>query len=368
MRLLEFNTLLRVQTRNAVPNLGGIMKLGSLTALLLVSAIFIPPLANAGGGRSIRSDNPGKACDAFDWVPLHDDPYLDIDGNIDGLRDLATFFQPGTVVTGDTQYVCGPSQPLATVWADDSEQLPNPASKPDPNNNNAPTLGQLTARSGVMFEWANTGASPPLDFSLAPDVEVIVWSLRSGTKLPTGALELELDNWCGDSPFFTEGAQTPPNASSSLSWNGNLYTASCSSFTAPDSTAATDLILNSSGVLLGYVDGSDNMHLTANAPGWTQSLRTTTSLSVSPNPATTASNIVIEGAVANLPGAARSLGAITFYNGSTRLGSAAVDTAGVASITKQLSAGVYTITAVYGGDTKHAASTSAAQTLTVNTP
>ncbi len=342
------------------------MKLGSLTALLLASAILIPSIATAG--RTIRSDNPGNSCDAFEWGPIHEDPYFVLNGNTDDGRDLASFFQPGTVTTGDQMFVCGPHDPLATVWANDPEQAPNPASKPDPNTGK-PTIPALTAKSGVMYEWANTGASPPLNFLLAPDVEVMVWILHSSSRLPAGALELELDNWCGESPYFTDGAQVPPSTTSSITWNGNVYTADCASFTATNSTSATDLVLNSYGVLISYVDASNNLHPFPKAPGWTQSLFTTTTLAVSPNPALAGSPIVFEGAVAALPGASPSTGKLTFYNnGTTVLGSGVIDSAGVASVSTTLGAGVYSVTAAYGGDTTHAASTSVAQTLTVNTP
>jgi hypothetical protein len=338
------------------------MKLRFFASLGLVLALLGPHVASAG--RTIRSDNPGKVCDAFDWVTLRADPYIPINGDTDSQHDLPTFFNPGTVTTGDQIVVCHPTLSLAQVWAADPEQAPNPASKPDPNTG-VSTIPALEAKSAVMYEWVNLGASPPLEFTLAPDVEVIVWTLKSSNILPSGAFELELDNWCGLSPFFTTGTQDPPNASSSITWNGNTYTASCASFTSPDSTSATDLLLNGSGVLLGYVDANNSRHLTGNAPGWTLSLSTATALDLTPNPVASGAPFTMQAAVAALPRASIPAGKVTFYNGSSAIGTVSLNSAGIAALKSSLSTGTYSISAAYAGDATHAASTSAAQSLTV---
>jgi hypothetical protein len=337
------------------------MKLRLLAVLGLGLVLLVPLVASAG--RTIRSDNPGHLCDLEDWQALAVDPYIPVNGNTDSAQDLATFFNPGTVTTGDKIVVCHPRLTPREVWAADTEQAPNPASKPDPDTG-APTLPALEARTAVMYEWVNQGASPPLDFPLAPDVEVIVWTLRSSPFF-SGSFEVELDNWCGLSPFFTSGTQDPPNASSSFNWNGNKYTASCASFSGPDSTSATDLLLNGSGVLLGYVDADGNRHLTGKAPGWRLSLYTATALAVGPNPVASGAPFTIQGAVSALAGASIPTGTVTFYNGSSAIGTGSLNSAGVAALTSTLSTGTYSISAAYAGDVTHAASTSAAQSLTV---
>jgi hypothetical protein len=341
------------------------MKPSSLTYLLLAAAILLPGVASAQ--RTIRSDNPGQYCDAFKWGNLSQDPYVPLNGNSDALKDLATFFDPGTVTTGDTIVACAPRATLATVWADASDQAPNPASKPDPDTN-VPTIAALTAKGAVMYAWSNNSSA--VKFAHAPDVEVIVWTLRASQILPEPAFEVELDNWCGLSPYFTNGSQSqvPPNATSSITWNGNVYTASCASFTTPNSTSATDLLLNSSGVLLGYIDASNTRHVTGKAPGWTLGLLTTTALAVSPDPATADSPVAIQGAVAGLPGGPAPTGTIKFYNnGTTELGSGTLNSAGIAVFNATtLGTGNYSVTATYSGDANHAGSTSPAQALTVN--
>lgn len=58
-------------------------------------------------------------------------------------------------------------------------------------------------------------------------------------------------------------------------------------------------------------------------------------------------------------------GTVTFKNGTTVIGTATLDSNGVATLPLNLPTGTYTITAVYGGDASHAGSTS--QPITVST-
>lgn len=245
------------------------MKLRTGMVLLLVAAVAIPGTAMAQR-RGVRTDNPGAICDMQHWSGLYEDPYMLVNGNIDGKYKLSTFMKPGTVTTGDTIHVCSPRPLLSKIWATfDPGQPPNPASQPD--DTGQPTNVALTARGAIMYEWVNEGASPPLEFLQPPDVEVIVWTLPTSTQLPDGAYELELDNWCGLSPYYTEGTQVAPHTNSSFNWGDFSYSAACAGFTA--NTSATDLVLNSSGALIGYLDASNTLHFSSTAPGWTITAR-----------------------------------------------------------------------------------------------
>src|SRR5271165_4976318 len=178
------------------------MNIRSLVFILCVSATLIPGIASAS--RGIRIDNPGALCAIAHWGTLPEDPYMTLDGNDNEKETLASFFEPGTVTTGDKVAVCTPKEPLSKIWATDaSADPPNPASSPDPNTG-LPTIAALTAKTAILYDWANQGASPPLDFLLAPDAEVIVWIIPPG-KTFIGAFELELDNWCSPAPAFTSG-------------------------------------------------------------------------------------------------------------------------------------------------------------------
>jgi hypothetical protein len=336
-----------------------------LAALSCVLALLIPAIASAT--HTIRIDNPGALCAIAHWGTVVEDPYLLLDGNNNGKASLPSFFDPGTVTTGDKVAVCTPKEPLTKIWATDAGADPaNPASSPDPSTG-LPTIADLTAKMAVLYDWANEGASPPLDFLLAPDAEVIVWSLPTGTTFGSGAFELELDNWCSPAPAFTSGAQTPPNASASIRWNGNIYTADCANFNSTTNPSASDLLLSRAGVLLGYVDQTNTTHVTTTVPGWTVSLRTGTTLALSAAQVTAGTPVTFEAAVAGLLGAWTATGTVTFYNGTSPLGTGTLDAAGVAHFNSSgLAHGTYTVTASYGGDSTHATSVSAAQTLTVN--
>ncbi len=336
-----------------------------LASISCVLAMLLPAIASAT--RSIRIDNPGALCAIAHWGTVVEDPYLLLDGNNNGKESQPSFFDPGTVTTGDKVAVCTPKEALSKIWATDaSADPPNPASSPDPSTG-LPTIADLTAKMAVLYDWANQSASPPLDFLLAPDAEVIVWSIPPSTTLGSGAFELELDNWCSPAPAFTSGAQTPPNASASIRWNGNIYTADCANFNSTTSPSASDLLLSRAGVLLGYVDQSNTTHVTTTVPGWTVSLHTGTTLALSATQVTAGTPVTFEAVVAGWLGAWTLTGTVTFHNGSSPLGTGTLDAAGVAHFNSSgLAHGTYTVTASYGGDSTHATSVSAAQTLTVN--
>ncbi len=92
---------------------------------------------------------------------------------------------------------------------------------------------------------------------------------------------------------------------------------------------------------------------------------TTTSLVASPNPVTAgqALNLV---ATVSASGTGSMSGTVNFMNGSTVLGSASVNSSGVATLsTASLAAGTYSLTARYVGNSSLLASTSAAASVTV---
>ena len=88
------------------------------------------------------------------------------------------------------------------------------------------------------------------------------------------------------------------------------------------------------------------------------------SLTASANPLTQGNNLTLAATVtSDSPGLG---GQVRFYDGSTLLGSTSLGIHGTASLaTAQLSPGTHALTAVYGGDTDHAASTSAVLTEVV---
>jgi len=92
-----------------------------------------------------------------------------------------------------------------------------------------------------------------------------------------------------------------------------------------------------------------------------------TTLGSGPNPSTAGQQeTFVVTVTANPPGAGIPTGGVTFFDGGTPIGTARLDSTGMAAFaTSSLAAGNHPITATYGGDTSFAASTSAALTQTV---
>jgi len=94
---------------------------------------------------------------------------------------------------------------------------------------------------------------------------------------------------------------------------------------------------------------------------------TSTSLAATPNPGDQYQGVTLVANVTSPAGSAPDGGNVTFYDGSTSLGSAPVTSTGAASLDVVFTVlGVHTLTAVYGGDTDFSPSTSAALQETIN--
>jgi hypothetical protein len=97
-------------------------------------------------------------------------------------------------------------------------------------------------------------------------------------------------------------------------------------------------------------------------------LQTTTALTASASTVTVGSSLTLTATVTSSPGSTTPTGTVTFYNGSTPLGTGTV-TNGVATYsTQSLAVGTYSITATYSGDANHASSTSPAISVAVVPP
>lgn len=117
----------------------------------------------------------------------------------------------------------------------------------------------------------------------------------------------------------------------------------------PDLLNGSNLLLNEYGVT---VAGSTS---------------SATTLTVSTNAAVVGQSVTFTAQVAAAPGASDTpTGTVTFYNGPTSLGTGTLASGNAAFTTSSLAAGIYSITAAYGGDSTFTASTSSAVSLTVS--
>jgi hypothetical protein len=93
---------------------------------------------------------------------------------------------------------------------------------------------------------------------------------------------------------------------------------------------------------------------------------TTTSLAASPNPVATGQTLTLTAAVEGR-GSTTPAGTVSFLSGSTLLGTATLNSSGVATLsTTSLAAGTYSLTAQYSGNANFLSSTSTAVSVTVN--
>lgn len=114
-------------------------------------------------------------------------------------------------------------------------------------------------------------------------------------------------------------------------------------------------------VLLGAVSGCGTSSDSKSSSD-TSTTGTTTSLSASSTSATYGTSITFTAAVSPTT----ATGTITFYDGTTTLGSSSISSGAAALTTASLAAGSHSITAIYGGSSTYASSTSAAVSVTVS--
>jgi autotransporter-associated beta strand protein len=92
----------------------------------------------------------------------------------------------------------------------------------------------------------------------------------------------------------------------------------------------------------------------------------TVTLTSDPNPSRKGQAVTLAAAVAPAGGTGTPTGTVTFFNGSTQIGTATLDASGVATFTtSDLPAGTDSLTATYSGDSTFAGGTSAVVTQTV---
>ena len=113
-----------------------------------------------------------------------------------------------------------------------------------------------------------------------------------------------------------------------------------------------------------YLGDTNNATSTSPAVSETVQMIPTTTVLGSSSTTGATSGVILVAAVVNDGTGPEPTGTVTFYNGTTQIGSAPLDGTGVGTLTPNLTTGVnYTITAVYSGDTDHSPSTSSAITI-----
>ena len=156
----------------------------------------------------------------------------------------------------------------------------------------------------------------------------------------------------------------PATATGTVTFKDGATTLGSSPLASGMTTFSTDALSVAAHSITAIYSGDTN-DLSSTSAVFTQTVNqaaTTTTVTSSVNPSTFGQSVTLTATVAP----ATATGTITFKDGATTLGSSAL-AGGMATFgTAVLSVAAHSITAVYGGDTNDAASTSVALTQTVN--
>jgi sugar lactone lactonase YvrE len=144
--------------------------------------------------------------------------------------------------------------------------------------------------------------------------------------------------------------------------SGNVNSAGVATFTSTSLPAGANSLTAVYSGNSGFATSTSSSVIQA----ITTSIATTTTLTASPNPATSGNTVTFTATISPVP-TGTSLGTVSFYNGSTLLGTASVNSSGVATFTSStLATGALSMTAAYSGNAGSSASTSSVFTEAVN--
>jgi sugar lactone lactonase YvrE/predicted secreted protein len=231
------------------------------------------------------------------------------------------------------------------------------------------TLGSNDCNFGVDFAPTVTGdpvlgsVSAPSNAGNSPAVINLsgeVLTVQPTTVSLTSSLSPSL---VGEAVTFTAtiAAGGDVTTGTVTFFNGGTAIAGCSNVTqAPNETAkctTSALPLGSDSITASY--SGDANDASALSPALVQKVQqaATIVLTVSPNPAVVTANVTLTATATAATGTPT--GSITFYDGTTAIGSANLSAGGVASFsTTTLAVGTQVLSAKYSGDTNDAAETS----------
>jgi hypothetical protein len=169
-------------------------------------------------------------------------------------------------------------------------------------------------------------------------------------------------------PTLTTDGVLPANPSVTLLDNGVTLSTQTLNAQGTASFLTTTLAVGTHNITAQYGGNANNASAQSAAITVTiDAATTTTALSSNNTTANFGDTVVLNAAVASSKTGLT--GSVTFQEGSTILGSSPVNSGGVATLSlSNLTAGTHTITAVYGGDSTHATSTSTVLTQMVVDP
>jgi uncharacterized repeat protein (TIGR03803 family) len=241
-----------------------------------------------------------------------------------------TLDSTGTATFSTSDLAVG-SQSITAVYSGDSNF----------NGSNSPALSQTVDQDGTTAVIVSSANPSVLNQAVTFTINVSPAAPGSGT--PTGTVQFQIDGAnFGSAVRLVNGSATSGSISALTIGNhtiGETYSGD-SNFTATTAPSVTQIV------------NKDN---------------TTTSLAALINPSIYGQSVSLSASVtAVAPGSGTPTGSVTFYDGTTALGTATLSRGTATFKTANLPAGQDAITAVYSGNVTLAASTSAAVTQTVN--
>jgi hypothetical protein len=197
---------------------------------------------------------------------------------------------------------------------------------------------------------------PSCGVSLAPTTTGVTSSLNPSTS--------------GDNVTFT-ATVSPSAATGSVQFFDGATSLGSVGLSGGGAALMTSTLSAGSHTITAVYSG-DSTYATSTSAALTQVVTgvvvsTMTALSSSPNPSTFGQSVSLVATVTPASGTITPTGSVTFRDGTTVLGTAALNSSGVATLgTSSLGVGTHTITAQYGGDSTDSVSSSNAVSQTVN--
>jgi len=241
------------------------------------------------------------------------------------------------------------------------------------STNTGLSIGPST--NGVAFADLNNDGRP--DLLLATNQQLVTSLNEFGTTSTLAATTTTLvlspsSPVAGQSVTFkatvapSTGSGTPTGTVTFYDGTTSLGTGTLASGVA-SSTAA--LTAGSHSITASYVGDTTYSESVSPAVNVTVSALapTATKLTASATTAVSGSSLTFTASISETAGSATPTGMVTFYDGSTSLGSGTLASGAASFSTTSLSVGTHTITATYAGDSSNATSTSAGVSVTITT-
>ena len=161
------------------------------------------------------------------------------------------------------------------------------------------------------------------------------------------------------------GNGAPPTGTVNFLANGNPIGAGTLNGSGTATLTTSALTVGTYAITAQYLGDTDNAGSTSAPFSETVATIPTVQPSEPRQPAASHPQVILVATVVDTASGPPPTGTVTFLNGTTPVGSATLNSSGVAAVVPNLTAGVnYSITADYGGDADHAPSTSQAVSVT----